>query len=173
MSGIGGPEHRVVRRGREVRRKRTSTPGDREKGKSAALHPPPEMLSKSYEGSTMVWKGDANNRLAKSLITLIDEVDQKFPSRDRHNDGTIGDEAHRQRNSDHNPQVRDGSLGVVTALDITHDPAAGFDAGAFAESLRQAKDDRIKYVIFNGRIFSSTQSPWVWRDRNQGPGDHS
>src|SRR5215510_523751 len=121
----------------------------------------------------MVWKGDAENRLAKSLITLIDEVDQKFPSRDTHNDGTIGDEAHRHRNSDHNPQVSDGSMGVVTALDITHDPAAGFDAGAFAESLRQAKDDRIKYVIFNGRIFSSTQSPWVWRDRNQGPGDHS
>src|SRR5215470_2515841 len=121
----------------------------------------------------MVWKGDANNRLAKSLITLIDEVDQKFPSRDRHNDGTIGDEAHQQRNSDHNPQIRDGSMGVVTALDITHDPAAGFDAGAFAESLRQAKDNRIKYVIFNGRIFNSTVSPWVWRDRNQGPGDHS
>ena len=121
----------------------------------------------------MVWKGDANNRLAKSLITLIDEIDQKIPSRDMHNDGTIGDEAHQQRNSDHNPQIRDGSMGVVTALDVTHDPAAGFDAEKFAESLRQAKDDRIKYVIFNGRIFNSTVSPWVWRERNQGPGDHS
>jgi Putative peptidoglycan binding domain len=123
----------------------------------------------------MVWKGDAENRLAKSLITLIDEVDQKFPSRDRHNDGTIGDVRHQQEGStsDHNPNIRDGSMGVVTALDVTHDPAAGFDAGAFAESLRQAKDNRIKYVIFNGRIFNSTVSPWVWRDRNQGPGDHS
>src|SRR5712691_2219741 len=121
----------------------------------------------------MVWKGDANNRLAKSLITLIDEIDQKIPSRDMHNDGTIGDEAHQQRNSDHNRQIRDGSMGVVTALDVTHDPAAGFDAEKFAESLRQAKDDRIKYVIFNGRIFNSTVSPWVWRERNQGPGDHS
>ena len=114
----------------------------------------------------MVWKGDANNRLAKSLITLIDQIDQKFPSRDRHNDGTIGDAAHQSRNSDHNPQIRDGSTGVVTALDVTYDPAVGFDALAFADSLRAAKDARIKYVIFNGRIFSSTEQPWVWRNRN-------
>ena len=45
----------------------------------------------------MVWKGDANNRLAKSLITLIDDIDKKVGSRDKHNDGTIGDEAHQQR----------------------------------------------------------------------------
>jgi hypothetical protein len=121
----------------------------------------------------MVWKGDARNRLAKSLITLIDQVDQQFPSKDRHNDGTIGDEAHQERKSDHNPHVRDGAMGVVTALDITHDPSVGFDAQVFADSLRAAKDSRIKYVIFNGRIFSSTQSPWEWRERNQGPGDHS
>jgi hypothetical protein len=121
----------------------------------------------------MVWIGDANNRLAKSLIKLIDQVDHDFPSRDRHNDGTIGDEAHRQRDSDHNPQIKDDSMGVVTALDVTHDPAAGFDARVFADSLRAAKDPRIKYVIFNGQIFSSTMSPWIWRDRNKGPGDHS
>lgn len=63
----------------------------------------------------MVWKGDARNRLAKSLTTLIDQVDQKFSSRDRHNDGTIGGLAHQQRDSDHNPQIRDGAMGVVTA----------------------------------------------------------
>lgn len=121
----------------------------------------------------MVWKGDSNNRLAKSLVTLIDEIDQKVPSRNKRNDGTIGDAAHQARNSDHNPQIRQGAMGIVTALDVTHDPAAGFDAGAFAESLREAKDSRIKYVIFNGRIFNSTASPWVWRERNKGPGDHS
>jgi peptidoglycan hydrolase-like protein with peptidoglycan-binding domain len=124
-------------------------------------------------GATMAWNGDARNRLAKSLITLIDQVDQKFPSRDRHNDETIGDLAHQQRDSDHNPHIRDGAMGVVTALDITHDPAVGFDAQVFADSLRAAKDPRIKYVIFNGRIFSSTESPWVWQARNRGSGDHS
>src|SRR5262245_55857599 len=121
----------------------------------------------------MVWKGDARNRLAKSLVTLIDQVDQKFPSRDKHNDGSIGDRAHQRGNSDHNPQIRDGTKGVVTALDITHDPTVGFDAQAFADSLRAAKDPRIKYVIFNGRIFSSVETPWVWRARNKGPGDHT
>ena len=121
----------------------------------------------------MVWKSDANNRLAKSLVTLVDQVDQMFPSRDKHNDGTIGDKAHQKKKSDHNPRIKNGSKGVVTALDITHDPAGGFDAGTFAESLREERDPRIKYVIFDGRIFNSTESPWVWRDRNEGPGDHS
>ena len=77
------------------------------------------------------------------------------------------------RNSDHNPQVKFGPGGVVTALDVTDDPESGFDAAAFAEALREAKDPRIKYVIFKGRIFSSEQSPWVWRSRNKGRGDHA
>ena len=117
----------------------------------------------------MVWKSDANNRLAKSLVTLIDDVTQKFPGRDTDNDGTIGDLAHQQTNSDHNPQIKLGATGIVTALDITHDPSVGFDAGAFAELLREAKDPRIKYVIFNGRIFNSKVSPWVWRNRTGDP----
>lgn len=124
----------------------------------------------------MVWKGDADNRLAKSLITLFDQVEESFPGRKRKgNDGTIGDVRHQASgsDSDHNPHIQVGDKGVVTALDITHDPANGFDAGAFAESLREIKDPRIKYVIFNGRIFSSITAPWVWRNRNKGPGDHS
>ncbi|WP_160169019.1 peptidoglycan-binding domain-containing protein [Bradyrhizobium sp. Ai1a-2] len=123
----------------------------------------------------MVWKGDNRNRLAKSLVTLIDEVLQKFPDRDTRNDGTIGDVRHQQEGvkSDHNPNIPVGGKGIVTALDITHDPAHGFDALAFAESLRGQKDPRIKYVIFNGRIFSSELHPWEWRARNKGPGDHS
>lgn len=123
----------------------------------------------------MVWKGDANRRLAKSLVTLIDDVTQKFPGRATDNDGTIGDAAHQAKGpaSDHNPHVHLGAMRIVTALDITHDPAHGFDAQAFADSLREGKDPRIKYVIFNGRIFSSTNTPWTWRARGQGPGDHS
>ena len=124
----------------------------------------------------MVWTGDASNRLAKSLLTLFNQVEQSFPNRKRKgNDGTIGDAAHQAEGdkSDHNPHVHVGATGVVTALDITHDPVNGFDAGAFAESLRQEKDPRISYVIFNGRIFNSKVSPWEWRARNRGPGDHS
>ena len=129
--------------------------------------------SQALRGSSMVWKGDSQNRLAKSLVTLIDQVVQQFPNRNTRNDGTIGDTAHQHRVSDHNPNISLGGKGIVTALDITHDPAHGFDALAFAESLRQQKEPRVKYVIFNGRIFSSETHPWEWRDRNKGAGDHS
>ena len=98
-------------------------------------------------------------RLAKSLATLRDQINVQYPKRSKLSDGWIGDAAHRATGSDHNPN----SAGVVTALDITHDPAHGVDSWALAEILRQRKDPRIKYVISNGRIFSSVVSPWQWR----------
>ena len=123
----------------------------------------------------MVWKTDGQDRLAKCLETLIDDIDRRFPERDRHNDGTLGDARHRAlgEKTDHNPHVHLNGAGIVTALDVTHDPEHGFDAQVFADSLREERDKRIKYVIFNGRIFSSTTDPWQWRRRNQGPGDHA
>jgi hypothetical protein len=81
------------------------------------------------------------------------------PNRSRSSDGTIGDTSHQTRKSDHNPN----DDGVVTAMDITHDPAHGVDAGVLAEILRDSEDPRIKYVISNARIFSSLTSPWQWR----------
>ncbi len=106
-------------------------------------------------------------RLAKSLIKLYDQVDEARPNRDHTigPDGSIGDAAHAARGSasDHNPWVKDGNTGVVTALDISHDPKHGVDTYAFAEHLRQSTDMRIKYVISNGRIFSSQNHPWEWR----------
>ena len=100
-------------------------------------------------------------RVAKSLLVLRGQVDELAPNRDKSSDGTIGDEAHQSRGakSDHNPDAN----GVVTALDITNDPAHGIDAGAIAEMLRLSKDRRIKYVISNRRICSSQVSPWTWR----------
>ena|SRR5438093_455175 len=113
----------------------------------------------------MVWKGDGTNRLAKSLITLIDQIDAKFPTRDRSSDGTIGDASHQATRSDHNPD----SHHVVRALDITNDPAHGLDTGRLAENLRLGRDPRIKYVISNRRIFGDEGyaernhvSPWTW-----------
>lgn len=102
-------------------------------------------------------------RLAKSLERLRDQVNARFPNRNKRSDGTIGDAAHRSRESDHNPWVRDGSIGVVTALDLTHDLRVGLDTWAMAEHLRRGRDPRIKYVISNKRIFSSTTSAWNWR----------
>jgi hypothetical protein len=95
-------------------------------------------------------------------MRLKAQVDAKFPGRSKVSDGTIGDAAHRTRSSDHNPHIEDGGTGVVSAMDITHDPEH-CDAGALVEKLVASKDPRIKYIIYSGRIISSKVQPWVWR----------
>lgn len=107
-------------------------------------------------------------RIAKSLATLRDQINTRAPNRSKVSDGWLGDAAHAARKSDHNVN----GAGVVTALDITHDPANGVDTWKLAEILRQHKDPRIKYVISNGRIFSSLTSPWQWR-KYTGPNKHA
>lgn len=102
-------------------------------------------------------------RLAASLQRLRDNVDALAPLRGRQSDGSIGDAAHASRNSDHNPWVEMNGKGIVTAIDITHDPANGCDAERLAESLRESRDPRVKYVIWNRRIFSATIQAWQWR----------
>ncbi len=115
-------------------------------------------------------------RVAKSLLTLRDQVNRRAPRRNKASDGTIGDAAHCQRTSDHNPWVRDGRLGVVTAMDITNDPRGGCDANTIAEAIRASRDRRVKYIIWNRRIASSRvigRNPaWTWR-RYTGPNPHT
>lgn len=105
-------------------------------------------------------------RVAKSILTILQEVNAAAPSRSRKSDGTIGDAAHATRSSDHNPWLKDKSgKGVVTAVDITHDPTNGMDAHKLAEHFRTLGlkgDPRIKFVISNQRIASALQN-WVWR----------
>lgn len=106
-------------------------------------------------------------RVAKSLLALRRQVNEKYPRRSKASDGTIGDAAHATRNSDHNPWVKDGGTGVVTAMDVTHDPANGCDAGALAEAIRASRDKRVKYLIYDRRIVSSYKegavAAWTWR----------
>lgn len=102
-------------------------------------------------------------RLAKSLDTLRSQINAQYPGRNKASDGTVGDAAHASRSSDHNPWVKDGATGVVTACDLTHDPANGFDAGVYANLLVASRDPRIKYIIWNRQIVSSETSPWQWR----------
>lgn len=102
-------------------------------------------------------------RVAKSLATFIDQVNKASPRRNKGSDGTIGDASHASRMSDHNPWVRDGGTGIVTAIDITHDPRNGVDTYKIAEALRKSRDGRIKYVISDGNIFNQFTSPWAWR----------
>lgn len=116
-------------------------------------------------------------RLAKALERLRAQVNAKAPSRSKASDGWIGDAAHRSRASDHNPWVTDGGTGVVTAIDVTHDPAGGCDAGKLAETLRAGADKRIKYIIWNKRIANREPTggaaAWAWRPYGgRNPHDH-
>lgn len=115
-------------------------------------------------------------RVAASLLTLRGQVNEKWPHRSKESDGSIGNAEHASRHSDHNAWIIDHDIGVVSAIDITHDPHSGFDSYAFAEMLRQQRDPRIKYVISNRRIFYAEENPWEWRTYhvppNKNPHDH-
>jgi hypothetical protein len=103
-------------------------------------------------------------RVAKSLIRLREQINELAPDRSKASDGTIGDAAHASRSSDHNPWVKDGNIGVVTAMDITNDVAHGCDAQALVDALVAGRDSRIKYIIWNRKIVNSHIQPWVWRN---------
>src|SRR5215510_704075 len=118
----------------------------------------------------------ADWRVAKSLLKLREQINTRFPNRNKREDGTIGDANHASRNSDHNPWVRDGNIGVVTAMDITHDPASGCTGDFLAEAIRASRDDRVKYIIWNRRIANSQSidgaAAWAWRPYH-GPNPHN
>lgn len=96
-------------------------------------------------------------RLAKSLAVLREEANILAPNRKKYNDGTIGDAAHAARASRHNPFG-----GVVTALDLTHDPEGGFDAHAIARELTTHPHPNLYYVISN-RQAAYKKEGFVWR----------
>jgi hypothetical protein len=109
-------------------------------------------------------------RVARSLLTLREQINRRAPERNKASDGTIGDSRHcsgNPRASDHCPWIIDGANGVVSAMDITHDAAHGCDANAIAEAIRTARDARVKYIIWNRRIANSSSigghEPWAWR----------
>jgi hypothetical protein len=108
-----------------------------------------------------------NWRIALGLEKLRGQLNAKFPNRSKVSDGGIGDPNHQNRNSDHNPWVIDGRMGVVTARDFTHDPAHGCDCTKLAESIREARDARVKYIIWNRRICTPVPKngmpAWAWR----------
>lgn len=108
-------------------------------------------------------------RLARSLVTLLGQINRRWPNRPTHADGTIGDAAHQARVSDHNPN----SHGVVTALDITAGDH-GHPASDLARSIQQRRPRRIKYVIWDRRIMDGYggTAPWQWRPYD-GPSPHT
>lgn len=93
--------------------------------------------------------------LAPSLVALRDEINARWPNRDKASDGWIGDTSHSARKSDHNPDWSAG--GVVRAIDIDKD---GIDTQAVLDAT--IGDHRVWYVIFNRRIYSRTYG-WAAR----------
>ena len=84
-------------------------------------------------------------RLALSLRRLGNEVDARWPTRQRHTDGWIGDSEHKTRVSDHNPDPR----GLVHAIDLTTD---GLDVVALLAAVPVYPS--VHYVIHDGKIWS-------------------
>ncbi len=106
-------------------------------------------------------------RAGESLLRLKSQVNAAFPNRSTSHDGMIGNSAHCPGSSDHCANIVDDGVGVVTAYDITHDPGHGCDMNNIMESIRTSKDRRVKYVIWNRRMYSSYDygnvSAWQWR----------
>lgn len=94
--------------------------------------------------------------VAGSLEQLRAQINLLFPNRSKASDGSIGDAAHATRDSDHNPWYED----TVTARDFTHDPDGGMPGQWLADSLSRNGDRRLKYVIWNRRIWAPARG---WR----------
>jgi hypothetical protein len=117
-------------------------------------------------------------RLVAGGVTLRNQINKRWPKRDKRSDGWIGDKAHAGRQSQHNPDAR----GLVHALDIDADLDPK-DPGAAQRLANQIVAyaasgipgaNRIKYVVFRNAISSGTyaNSMWTWRKGNWGHEHH-
>ena len=84
-------------------------------------------------------------RAAPAAIAALRQATALRPKRKKASDGLLPSKAHvhQNPNSDHNSGY---------AVDITHDIVNGIDCAVAFENLKA--DPRVKYLIFNGRIWS-------------------
>ena len=80
-----------------------------------------------------------------AAIAVLRQATALRPNRKKEWDGLLPSKAHIKQNpdSDHNSGF---------ACDLTHDPANGIDCKEIFEKLKE--DPRVKYLIFQGRIWS-------------------
>lgn len=96
---------------------------------------------------------------APTCRLALNEATQLWPQRSKASDGICAGAAHHQQspNSDHESG---------DAFDLTVDPIHGVDCATLCENLRVRRDSRVKYVIYNRRMFASydngTRPPWTW-----------
>jgi hypothetical protein len=117
-------------------------------------------------------------RRAHSLDTFVAEVNGRWPGRDKHSDGSIGNAAHAATASDHNPNAQ----GVVCAFDLdvdldgTDDGLDDRDIDLIAETIRSRRDPRVAFMILKRRICRGYDKPgipaWTWSPYG-GADDHT
>ena len=96
-------------------------------------------------------------RATPAAIAVLRQATALRPKRKKASDGLLPSAAHMKAspNSDHNTGL---------AVDLTHDPANGIDCLDMFEKLR--KDKRVKYLIFQGRIWSQKNGEYPYTGSN-------
>ena len=120
-------------------------------------------------------------QLVKAGVTLRDQVNARWPKRDKQSDGWIGDAAHSNRASFHNPDKR----GYVFAIDLDENFGIGKlrNGGAakrFANELLAYSrsnlpgHDRVLHVVYEDKVASGTYKAtwWKWRGKGYGHQQH-
>jgi hypothetical protein len=106
--------------------------------------------------------------LTKSLARLRADFNTRFPTRDKASDGWIGDYRHQQGTSGHNPDDTKGSKAEysdpdakaeVRAIDVDKDfRESGASMQDIVDAVLRTPADRnrLRYIIFNRRIWSAS-----------------
>lgn len=99
-------------------------------------------------GEISAEKGPGPWRKAKSLAKLKAQVDAAYPKR-KGPDGFIGDKNHCPGagwtgKSDHCLNIVLDGKGIVTAVDMRHEPENDCDIDVVVEAVRRSRDSRIK-----------------------------
>jgi hypothetical protein len=90
---------------------------------------------------------------APSCKAVLSQATKAWPNRDTGTDGIIPSAAHRAAspNSDHNPAP---PYWLCHAVDLTQDKAHGCDCHAIFDAIRNARDNRVKLLIFEHRMWT-------------------
>lgn len=125
-------------------------------------------------------------KLCAGGVTLRDQINKRWPKRDKSSDGWIGDASHQAnsgwgtngKGSYHNPDPK----GIVHAIDIDENMGVGDDrkgqtAKEFAEQLaaycREGKDNgRIAHIVYEDQVASATANNWHFRGSGYGHKHH-
>lgn len=97
-------------------------------------------------------------RATPAAIAVLRQATALRPKRKKASDGLLPSAAHQLQNSnsDHNTGF---------AADLTHDPVNGIDCFELYEKLQS--DDRVKYLIFHGKIWSKKSGEARYSGINQ------